>query len=208
MNPLTLFGAAALAHVLAMMSPGPDFAMVTRQTLAHGRSAGVWTALGIASGITFHVCWGMFGLGWLIAKVPSLLDLLRYAGALFLLVMGVIALRAQPQTGGALAPAQAGDWRKHFAIGVATNLLNPKAMLFIVALCSALLTTQAPLSLRIALALWIIASTAAWFSCVSFTLGHPAIRSKLIAKAHWIDRGMGMILLLLGAGMLLAGFYA
>lgn len=207
MSTWTLFSTVALAHVLAMMSPGPDFAIITRQTLAHGARAGVWTALGIACGITFHVAWGMFGLGWLIAEYPALLDLLRYAGALFLLYMGITALRAKPQTHNAASgPAPAGGGRKHFAIGLATNLLNAKAMMFFVALCAAVITTQTPVSLRLWLALWIIATTAIWFTGVSLTLGHPAIRSRLIRHAHWIDRGMGVILLLLAAGMLLTHF--
>ena len=208
MNELSLFATVALAHLLAVMSPGPDFAMVTRQTLAHGRAAGVWTALGIGSGITFHVGWGMFGLGWVIEQFPPLLEVLRYAGALFLLYMGAQAIRAQPSAPGTIANdgAANGGWRRHFGIGLATNLLNPKAMMFFVALCSAVITTQTPAGLRIALGLWIVTSTIAWFCAVSYTLGLPAIRLRLQAHAHWIDRGMGAVLLILGLGMLLSRF--
>src|SRR5687768_671324 len=95
-SSLALFATVAAAHGLAVASPGPDFAMVTRQTLAFGRSAGFWTSLGIGTGILFHVAYGMFGLGWLIEQWPRLLDVLRYAGVAFLFLMGWIALRAQP----------------------------------------------------------------------------------------------------------------
>lgn len=206
MSALALFGAVALAHLLAVMSPGPDFAMVTRQTLAYGRSAGAWTALGIGCGICVHVGWGMFGLGWLIERFPLLLEALRYGGAAFLLWMGSRALRAQPAAAVAgEAPAAAGDGLRHFGIGFATNLLNPKAMLFFVALCSAVITGQTPWPLRVALGLWIVLTTILWFCAVSFTLGHPRIRGALQAHAHWIDRAMGALLVALGLGMLLAG---
>lgn len=203
MNSATaLFTTIAAAHLLAVMSPGPDFAMVTRQTLAHGRAAGLWTAWGIATGIIFHVGYGMFGLGWLLERLPLLLDGLRYAGALFLLYMGWGALRAQPLAVNAVAAADVGR-RGHYAIGLLTNLLNPKATLFFVALCSAMITADTPLTLRLGLSAWIVLSTGAWFSLVALTLGRARIRERLMRHAHWIDRAMGAILVLLALGMLL-----
>ncbi len=203
MDALTLFSTAAAAHLLAVSSPGPDFAVVTRQTLAHGRAAGMRTALGIATGIVFHVSYALFGLGWLLQKLPLLLEALRYAGAAFLLWMGCNALRAQPAAAQSVAaPIPAA--RRDFAIGLTTNLLNPKATLFFVALCSALVTTPTPLRLKLALAGWIVGSTALWFSLVAFTLGQARIRNALQAHSHWIDRGMGILLIALALVMLLA----
>ncbi|SHG47073.1 Threonine/homoserine/homoserine lactone efflux protein [Hydrocarboniphaga daqingensis] len=205
MNASTLLLTAAGAHLLAVMSPGPDFAMVTRQTLAYGRRAGVWTAMGIATGLIFHVGWALFGLGWVVQRVPLLLDLLRYGGAAFLLYMGVSALRAAPPDSTPRPddiPAQPA--RRSYLIGMATNLLNPKAMLYFVALCSALVTTATPVSQRLLLGAWILATTAAWFSLAAWSLGHPAIRSRLLGHAHWIDRGMGLLLIALGLLSLLA----
>lgn len=203
MSHLTLFTTIALAHVLAVMSPGPDFAMVTRQTLAHGRGAGLWTAWGIAAGIIFHVAYGLFGLGWLIEKFPLLLDLLRYTGAAFLLYMGWGALRAQPVNVQESKPDRTPAARENFRIGVLTNLLNPKATMFFVALFAAVITTQTPVWLRLSLGAWIVVTTGAWFSFVAVTLGHPRVREKLTAYAHWIDRVMGAILIALALLMLL-----
>lgn len=204
MNSLTLFSTAAAAHVLAVMSPGPDFAVVTRQTLAYGRSAGLLTALGIAVGIVFHVAYALFGLGWLLQKLPMLLDLLRYAGALFLLWMGFNALRSKPAPSAAAVDTTRPDQRS-FVIGLTTNLLNPKATLFFVALCSTLVTSGTALSWRFALAGWIIVSTGLWFSLVALTLGHPAARRRLSAHAHRIDQIMGVILIALGLSILVSG---
>ena len=76
-----VFATVALAHALAVASPGPDFAMVVRQSLAFGRGAGVWTAAGIGSGILFHVAYGLFGLNWLTQRYPQSLTVLGVAGA-------------------------------------------------------------------------------------------------------------------------------
>ncbi|MDO9451645.1 MAG: LysE family transporter [Stagnimonas sp.] len=204
MNSLTLFSTAAAAHVLAVMSPGPDFAVVTRQTLAHGRSAGLLTALGIAVGIVFHVAYALFGLGWLLQKLPMLLELLRYGGALFLLWMGFNAVRSTPAADTVAVDTARPD-RRSFAIGLTTNLLNPKATLFFVALCSTLITSGTPLGWRFALAAWIVVSTGLWFSLVALMLGHPAARRRLAAHAHRIDQAMGVVLIVLGLSMLAGG---
>lgn len=204
MTPATLFLTVALAHLLAVASPGPDFAVVVRQTLARGRSAGIWTALGIASGILGHVAWAMFGLGWVVERYPLFLELLRYSGAGFLLWMGIGALRASPLTADPshIPPPVPGRAARDFGIGLATNLLNPKALMFFVALCAAVITQDTPTWLRLGLGAWMVVSTATWFILLSITLGHPSLRRHLILKAHWIDRGMGIILIALAVGML------
>ncbi len=202
-----IFGTVALAHLLAVASPGPDFAMVVRQSLAFGRTAGVWTAGGIGSGIFFHVAYGLFGLGWLTHRYPQSLTLLGVAGALFLLWMGSQAVRAKPMpdsTPEELPPPQPGDYAKFFGIGVLTNVLNPKAILFFVALFTAVITGPVSAGMKIALGLWIPFSTFGWFTFVALMLGNPATRKRLRHVAHWIDRAMGAVLLLLGSGMLLS----
>ncbi|WP_341917610.1 LysE family translocator [Hydrocarboniphaga effusa] len=198
-SPQSLFALVAGAHLLAVSSPGPDFAMVARQTLAHGRSTGVWTALGIGSGIAFHVAWAMFGLGWVVERFPLLLELLRYGGAAFLLYMGVSALRARPTppTEPSAAGAVPGSARS-FGIGLATNLLNPKVMMFFVALCSTVITRDTSIALRLGLGAWMAGTTMLWFSLVAWGLGHQSLRERLQKQAHWIDRGMGVLLVGLG----------
>jgi threonine/homoserine/homoserine lactone efflux protein len=207
MSGTAVFWTVAVAHLLAVMSPGPDFAMVTRQTLAHGRAAGLWTAWGIACGILFHVGYGLFGLGWLIERVPALLEGLRYAGAAFLLYMGLGALRAVPPAGSAPASGATAlpAARRSFGVGVLTNVLNPKATLFFVALFASVISSATPLGLRLGLGAWIVLTTGAWFSLVALTLGHPRLRLWLLARAYWIDRAMGLVLILLALGMVLDG---
>jgi threonine/homoserine/homoserine lactone efflux protein len=203
-SPASLFATIAIAHALAVASPGPDLAVVTRQTLAHGRRAGVVTALGIASGIGFHVAYGMFGLSWAIERFPALLSGLRLLGALLLLWIAWGALRSQPLPEADAGTATGSAASRDFAIGLATNLLNVKAMLFFVALCSAVITTQTPTWLKLGLSAWMIVATGAWFCVVAWTLGHPALRTRLRRNAHRIDRAMGAILLALAAAMLLS----
>lgn len=200
-----IFGAVAAAHALGVMSPGPDFAMVVRQSLAQGRGAGVWTAAGIGSGILFHVGYGLFGLSWLVEQVPAALQLIAVAGALFLIWMGSQALRAQPlptqvEPGTASAPRSGA---RNFGIGLATNVLNPKATLFFVALFTAVVSGPVSAPLKLALALWLPLTTFGWFATVALMLSHPALRRVLRAHAHQLDHAMGVILIGLGALVLI-----
>lgn len=200
-SAVSLFAGVAAAHALAVMSPGPDFAIVSRQALAHGRAAGMRTALGIACGLAIHVAYGLFGLAWAIHRYPPLLVLLRYLGALLLLWIGWGALRAQPAGAApaATAPAAARD----FGIGFLTNALNVKAMLFFVALGAAVAAAGPSAALRLALGAWMVFATGAWFCFLAWTLGHPGVRARLFAYRHWIDRVMGAVLLGLGLALLL-----
>jgi len=202
MSALGLFATVALAHGLAVMSPGPDFAVVTQQTLRQGRAAGLWTAAGIACGIVFHVGYGLFGLGWLIARLPWLLMLLQGLGGLFLLYLGLSALRSAPVSGEMRDAARATSSRQAFRLGLLTNLLNPKAALFFVSLFAAVVGPQTALALKLLLALWIIGSTYAWFAFVAMTLGAESVRMRLLRHGHWIDRITGVVLLLLAVALL------
>lgn len=201
MSTLSIFGVVAAAHALAVMSPGPDLAVVTRQTLAHGRAAGVRTALGVGCGIAFHVGYALFGLALAIERFPSLLLGLKLVGAGLLLWIGGQAIRARPRPATAPLAAACPD-RRDFLIGLATNVFNVKAMLFFIALCSTVIAGDTSAWLKLGLGAWMIVVTGAWFSLVAVTLGHPRVREHLARQAHWIDRAMGAILLLLGAAML------
>jgi len=206
MTPTALFATVAGAHLLGVASPGPDFAVVIRQTLRFGRSAGIWTALGIGTGITAHVAISMFGLGWIVERWPAFLLALRIGGALFLLWLGSRAIRAQPLEPEGTAPSENDlqvNPHRHYLVGLATNLLNAKALMFFIALCSAVITDATPTSLRLGLSAWMVGTTAAWFSFVAISLGHPAVRQRLRRSAHWIDRGMGLLLLVLGSVVLI-----
>ena len=80
--------AVATITVLAVISPGADFAMVTRNSILYGRSAGLFAALGIAAGVQLHVFYTMIGVGWLIRSSPELFTAIKLLGALYLIYVG------------------------------------------------------------------------------------------------------------------------
>jgi RhtB (resistance to homoserine/threonine) family protein len=201
------FAQVALAHLLAVASPGPDFAIVLRQSLAHGRRTAVWTSLGVGAGISLHVAYSLLGLGLLIRGSALWFDVVKYAGAAYLAWLGVQALRTQPRAAAlAGAPPAAGtpSRRGAFATGFLTNALNPKATLFFVALFVTVISPRTPKLVQAGYGLWMVVATAGWFSLVSAIFTRERVRSAFLRQGHWIDRALGVVFLAFAAGLLSA----
>ena len=124
-----LFMGAALALNL---TPGPDMLYIAARSVSDGRAAGVLSALGVSVGLLFHVAALALGLAALLAAVPLAYDIVRLAGAVYLLVLG-LGLLLRPQRGSDFASLPRTHLRAVFAQGVVTNVLNPKVALFFLA---------------------------------------------------------------------------
>lgn len=186
----------------AVISPGPDFAMVSRNSLLLSRRTGVLTALGIAAGVCVHVSYTLLGVGLLIQQSLWLFNLIKLAGAAYLIFLGIKMLRAQPATGEEMASQPALSSLGALRTGFLTNVLNPKTTIFIVSLFMQVVQPQTPLAVQLGYGAFIVLAHALWFSAVALFFSSSSVRSRLLAVRHWIDRIFGG--LLVGFGMLLA----
>ena len=186
----------------AVISPGPDFAMVSRNSLLLSRRTGVLTALGIAAGVCIHVSYTLLGVGLLIQQSLWLFNLIKLAGAAYLICLGIKMLRAQPATGEEMASQPALSSLGALRTGFLTNVLNPKTTIFIVSLFMQVVQPQTPLAVQLGYGAFIVLAHALWFSAVALFFSSASVRSRLLAVRHWIDRIFGG--LLVGFGMLLA----
>lgn len=203
------FGAITLAHLLAVASPGPDFAMVLRQSLTHGRRTAVWTSFGIGAAILLHVSYSLLGIGLVLRSSPVAFSVLKYAGATYLAWVGVQALRnARPRS--AADPVAAGvpralpTDRAAWTAGFLTNALNPKATLFFVALFPVVVSPTTPRLVQAGYGGWMALATIAWFSFVSVVFTQPATRRAFLRWSHWIDRALGVVFLAFAVGLAFA----
>ena len=94
------FLTVALIHLLAVASPGPDFAVVVRESVTHGRRAGTWTAFGVGTAIFLHVGYSLLGIGLIVSQSIMLFNVLKWAAAAYLVYIGFKALRARPASAG------------------------------------------------------------------------------------------------------------
>lgn len=201
--------AVAVITILAVISPGADFAMVTRNSLLHGRRAGVLCALGIALGVQVHVFYTMFGVGLLIAHAPTFLHGIKLIGAAYLVWIGwkTLSAKALP-SGGDLIRDSAGDHALPTAaalrMGFLTNALNPKTTLFVVSTYTQVVHPGTPLAVQFGYGLFMSTAHAAWFALVATVLASGALRRSLLARQQMVDRVIGVILIGLGLALGLA----
>jgi len=201
------FAKVALAHALAVASPGPDFSIVLRQSLRHGRRAAIWTSLGIGSGILLHVGYSLLGIGLVIAGSEKWFTILKYLGAGYLAWLGVQSLRSRPRGPETMTIEEHGaeaSARGAFVTGFLTNALNPKATLFFVALFATVIGAATPKGVQALYGLWMVGATAAWFCAVSVVFARERLRRAFWTHGHWIDRVLGVVFLGFAASLLLA----
>lgn len=188
-------------HFLACMSPSPDFVLVSQQSLGRGRAAGLLTALGIALGFGVHIVYSVFGLVTLVAQSAPLLTAVKIIGGLYLVYIGYKGIRAK--AGGdvleiraekaAREPVGKTVWR-----GVLCNVLNPKAVVYMLSLFTVVLSPATPMWQMAVYGAWMTLMIFIWFALVALMLSVPAVSRRFSRFGHWIDRVCGGALALLG----------
>lgn len=202
------FATIAAVHLLAVASPGPDFAVVMKHSISYGRRAALFTSVGIGAGILVHVAYSLLGIGILIKTTPWLFNLLTYLAAAYLLFLGYGAIRSS-------APKQLDDVegnqeeilitdRKAFLVGLVTNGINPKATLFFLSVFAVAVSAQTPNAVKMVYGGYLAFATGLWFCFLSYFLSSYSVRTFLQSKGYWFDRLMGAVLILLALKLIIA----
>jgi RhtB (resistance to homoserine/threonine) family protein len=196
MSYLPEFLTIVVAHALAVASPGPDFALVLRQSLAHGRRAAVASSLGIGCGLSIHIGYCILGLGYFLKSTPLALTVVQYLGATYLAWVGLQALQATARTQDVdLATTAVPNDRAAWTTGFIVNLLNPKAALFFISLFALAVNPHTPKWVQVGYGVWMTVATMAWFSFVSIVFTREDVRRRFLRHGHWIDRALGLVFL-------------
>ena len=199
------FGLVLAITVLAVISPGGDFAMVTRNSYLHGRMAGIWTAIGIALAIWLHVAYSILGVGLLLQTSPMLLQAVKTVGALYLLYIAWQTWRHPVAIASELADSQAAfsHWSA-LKTGLISNALNPKTTLFVLSTFTQIVHQTTPLAVQLAYGALMSGAPWLWFAAVALLLSKPALRNRLLARQQMVNRIIGILLLGLGLLLLVA----
>ncbi|WP_417551669.1 LysE family translocator [Marinomonas fungiae] len=207
MNEAHILLTLAAVHFVALMSPGPDFALVVQNAARFGRQTGFYIALGLSLSILLHAVLSITGVSYLIQQHPLIFMLLQTAGGTYLLYLGVGALRATwlnwqqsatPLTAGVLLTNK----RQAFTKGFLTNLLNPKALVFFASLMSSLIPISMSWSGK-GMALAVIWSLSLfWFASLAWLLTRPNLQRKMLNAGRYIDLLCGVFFSLLGGFIL------
>lgn len=183
-------------HALALISPGPDFAVVTRLSIVSGRANGLWAAAGVAAAIGVYVLVCAFGLTLVLAALPGFSLVLSVVGAAYLAWLGIQCLRSQGKLPEARADGRGG---RAFVTGFFTNLLNPKAMLYFGSILSQVLTPDLGLGAKALVWGLLVGESVLWFALVAFVFSSPRVLAGLQTRLKWFERAIGIALLALAA---------
>ncbi|MDE8602452.1 LysE family translocator [Marinomonas sp. RSW2] len=208
----------AVITLLAVISPGPDFAMVSKVALLKGRRNGILCALGISAAISVHLAYTLFGLGIVFANNVWVLNTLRYLGGMYLIWLGVSALwpdikriliktktnqTSEPLKNENLPQNKLTRNSSAFWSGFACNALNPKTMLFIVSLFSQVISTDSSLLMELSYGAYIALAHFVWFALVACLLTSARIQKKVLVFKIWIERVTGLLMTSLGLRLLI-----
>jgi threonine/homoserine/homoserine lactone efflux protein len=181
-----------------MFSPGPDMAIVTRNTLLGGRPGGLRTSAGVLTGNLVHITYCVLGIGWLISQSIVAFSILRYAGAAYLVYLGLSSLLNASGNHPRLPAQDARVQRTWFVQGFVNNVLNPKGTLFYLGVFTMVITPDTtPLTTLILILIMMLISASFWLIFVA-TLDHPAIRGVLDRSQKAVGRVFGVLLIGLG----------
>jgi len=199
------FSSIAIIHFFAVASPGPDFAIVLKQSVQRGRSAALWTSFGIGSGILLHVAYSLLGISLIIKTTPWLFSVLLYTAAAYLCWIGYQGLISKaPQMLQSIdsSAVKQDSWIKSFSLGFVTNGLNPKATMFFLSVFTVAISTDTPFENKLFYGVYMALATTAWFSFLSFLISSRKIRNYYLMKGYIFDKLMGLVLILMAAVLL------
>jgi RhtB (resistance to homoserine/threonine) family protein len=193
----------AMIALAGAMSPGPDFVITVRNSILHDRRAGVMTAFGIAAGLCLHMTYCLLGIATLIAQSVTLFTTLKWVGAAYLLVIGIKCLISKGYSDASMNELpiknslNAGA-KSAFISGFLTNLLNPKATLFFLALFTQVIDPHTPFKIQILYAATVVIIGFLWWLCVAIALTDHRIKSLFLGFSKWIDRACGGLMIMMG----------
>ena len=197
---LTLFLTVAVLHIVALVTPGPDFFFVSQTAVSRSRKEAMMGVLGITGGVMVWSGVALLGLNLILEKMAWLHSIIMVGGGLYLCWMGYQMLRSalKKEKPSEQAPAvELAHGGRSFLKGLLTNLSNPKAIIYFGSVFSLFVGNDVGSAERWGLFVMIALETFAWFTIVASLFALPQMRRGYQRLAKWID---GV------AGALFAGF--
>lgn len=202
-----------LPHILAVLgiwaivvvTPGPNFLVITHHALARSRKAGIACAAGVAAGTFLWAASALFGLALVVGHAGWAYGAIRICGAIYLIYVGLRALFGSSSLGP--APKAAGvsgaGLMKSFRAGLFVDLSNPKAATFFTSLFVVMLPAQMPLWMGLLTVLVVVAIAMAWYSSTAVVVSMPPVARAYKRIHRWIDRLAGALFVFFGGRLLL-----
>ncbi|WP_213992994.1 threonine export protein RhtC [Sodalis sp. dw_96] len=200
---LILFATVAMVHLIALMSPGPDFFFISQTAVSRSRHDAMLGVLGISLGVAVWAALALMGLHLLLSKMQWLHSIITVGGGLYLCWLGWQLLCSARHPG-----AQSGAPLPHqgytFLRGLFTNLANPKALIYFGSVFSLFVGDNVAASARWGLFVMIVGETLFWFTLVAVVFALPAMRRGYQRMTRWIDGVAGVFFAGFGISLIIS----
>jgi len=205
----------SLLHLAALVSPGPDYLLISRYALLKGKQLAILASLGIAMGVLAHAVICLTGFSVVFTQWPNSLWIIRILGATYLIYLGVMSLNKilivrkdgesqqlkekiplsmeNPSKG----VSDGSVWQAFYA-GLITNLLNPKAVIFFASLFTAFIPAERLFGFGLSASVLLFSLTFLWFTLVASVLSHPRVQSRAQQHHHKLEVFTGVAFMLMG----------
>ena len=189
---LTVF----LLHLFAVMSPGPDYVLVTRQSIRYGRRVALWSSGGIGFGILFHSLLAVTGILFFIASNDFYLIFLKLICSAYLLYLGITSIINTSNFDQNRVNDDKWSNANGFVAGLLTNITNVKALLFFITLFGVVLDSQSQGNL-ILYGIYMAFTTFVWFSLVSYIFTSDIFKSQFLKFFKFFEKFLGVVLVII-----------
>lgn len=193
-------------HLLAAMSPGPDFILVTKESLQNGKKAGFLCAFGITLGLSVHIVYSALGLATVIANSITFLYIIKILGGVYLIYLGMSALvgaKNSQMANNTTSNNRKSDFQT-IKTGFLCNVFNPKAPLYFVSLFTVVINPNLPLYQLLIYGVWIMVIQFVWFGFIAYVLSSPKVQKRFLKFNKWISYVLGAAMIGLGVKVLAA----
>lgn len=190
----------ATAHFLALLSPGPDFFLILQTTLRFPLRYAISVCAGISLANGVYLAIAVLGLE-MVRDNPLLIQFLKYAGALYLIYLGTMLLRAPRSTFTTeKAPSflQEPNLVKQFNLGFLSGILNPKNIIFYFSIFTVMVSPETPLYLRCFYGLWMTSIVFIWDVIMVISIGSRRVKCMLGESIFYIEKISGIMLAFFG----------
>ncbi|MBN1499848.1 MAG: LysE family translocator [Spirochaetes bacterium] len=189
-----------LIALLAGISPGPDFFIVTRNSLGFGKKAGIASAAGIAAALLIHASYSIFGLTVIMNNYRLLFTIIQLSGACYLAYLGITAIISLfRKTKNTSSPEekqmQVKSISKAFTNGFLCNILNPKAYIFFLSIFSQFMSPSTPVWIEWMYGLEVVAVIGLWFVVLSLIISSAVFKKAYLKMSKWIEGFFGAVLI-------------
>lgn len=196
---LSVLAALAMFQAVAVVSPGPSFVVLTQTAIKESRTAAIFNAIGFGIGTFLWAGAAILGLALLFEAFPWLYSSAKIAGGLFIIYIAIrVWLSANTPVSSDPQTKVRSGYLANLGLGIATQLANPKVMLFFGSVFIAILPAERPVGLITAALILATVIEISWYVLLAFLFSREGVRKQYAQYKALIDRISASLLACLG----------